>query len=403
MRADNTDRGTFAAAFPLEKPSLACFTVNYKIVFCVLVLSDAICLLDNDIEIKPKMKYAVGKDVRTAYLRNKKWGTALKYRAIFVIVAIVTVCLVILSACTTEKQSPDTANGADVILGFSQLGSESGWRIGNTKSIQEAAQRAGVQLMYENAEQKQENQINAIRSFIAYQVDVIAFTPIVEDGWDNVLMEAKTADIPVLITDRRINTEDESLYIGFVGSDFEKEGLKAGRFLLRKMEEAEHVNIVEISGTIDSTPMRQRAAGFRNVLEGDQRFSIIESISGDFLRSKGKECMQALLSRHDDIDVLYSHNDAMTLGAIEAIEETGLLPGEDIVIITVDGEQGAIDLLREGKINCVVECTPLIGDMIMELAKKLAAGEPIPRDTYSVERTFTEFDYDLDALAPREY
>ena len=359
--------------------------------------------LYNDIEIKPKMKYAVGKDVRTAYLRNKKWGTALKYRAIFVIVAIVTVCLVILSACTTEKQSPDTANGADVILGFSQLGSESGWRIGNTKSIQEAAQRAGVQLMYENAEQKQENQINAIRSFIAYQVDVIAFTPIVEDGWDNVLMEAKTADIPVLITDRRINTEDESLYIGFVGSDFEKEGLKAGRFLLRKMEEAEHVNIVEISGTIDSTPMRQRAAGFRNVLEGDQRFSIIESISGDFLRSKGKECMQALLSRHDDIDVLYSHNDAMTLGAIEAIEETGLLPGEDIVIITVDGEQGAIDLLREGKINCVVECTPLIGDMIMELAKKLAAGEPIPRDTYSVERTFTEFDYDLDALAPREY
>ena len=270
-------------------------------------------------------------------------------------------------------------------------------------SIQEAAKRAGVQLMYENAEQKQENQIKAIRSFIAYQVDVIAFSPIVEDGWDNVLMEARDAGIPVLITDRRIKTSDESLYIGFVGSDFELEGRRAGRFVLQKMADADHVNIVEISGTIDSTPMRKRGAGFREVLNGDSRFTIVESVSGDFLRSKGKECMKGLLERHPDIDVLYSHNDSMTLGAIEAIEEAGLQPGKDIVIVTVDGEQKAIDLLKQGKINCVVECTPLIGDVIMELAEKLAAGETIPRDTYSQERVFSEFDTDLENLPPREY
>jgi len=327
----------------------------------------------------------------------------LKYRVLIVCAIIAIICIVLLAACTNTQESMEPAKEAGVLLGFSQLGSESGWRLGNTKDIHDAAKRAGVQLMFENAEQKQENQIKAIRSFIAYQVDVIAFAPNVEDGWDNVLMEAKAAGIPVLITDRRINTADESLYAGFVGSDFEAEGVRAGRYLLEKMKDAKHVNIVEISGTIDSTPMRQRASGFRSVLNGDDRFEIIESISGDFLRSMGKECMEGLLARHGDIDVLYSHNDEMTFGAIAAIEEAGLVPGKDIVIITVDGEQEAIDLLKEGKINCVVECTPMIGDVIMELTKKLAAGEPIPRDTYSVEGVFTEFDENLESLPPRGY
>ena len=327
----------------------------------------------------------------------------MKSRSLVLAIAAAVLSTVLLSGCTQTQEQLPQASDTEVLLGFSQLGSESGWRLGNTEDVQEAAKRAGVQLMFENAEQKQENQINAIRSFIAYQVDVIAFAPIVEDGWDNVLMEAKAAGIPVLITDRRIKTTDESLYVGFVGSDFLSEGIKAGEFLLEKFKSEDPVKIVEISGTLDSTPMRQRAAGFRSVLDGINKFEIIESISGDFLRSKGKECMQALLSRHDDIDVLYSHNDAMTFGAIEAIEEAGLEPGKEIVIITVDGEQEAIDLLKAGKINCVVECTPLIGDSVMELAKKLAAGEPIPRETYSVERSFSEFDSDLNTLAPRGY
>ena len=327
-----------------------------------------------------------------------------RYRALSGLILLCLACAFLLSGCTSESQTAATATDeSQILLGFSQLGSESAWRLGNTKSVQDAAKRAGVQLMYENAEQKQENQIKAIRSFIAYQVDVIAFSPIVEDGWDNVLTEAKKAGIPVLITDRQINTSDQSLFVGFIGSDFTEEGRRAGRFVLEKMKDADHVNIVEISGTVDSTPMRQRGAGFREVLQGDNRFSIIESVSGDFLRSKGKECMEGLLKRHTDIDVLFSHNDAMTLGAIEAIEEAGLVPGKDIVIVTVDGEQKAIDLLKQGKINCVVECTPLIGNVIMSLAKKLAAGESIPRETYSEERVFSEFDADLASLPPREY
>lgn len=308
--------------------------------------------------------------------------------------------LFLMSGCAkqTVEESP-----REIIVGFSQLGAESGWRVGNTNDIEEASKRAGVQLMYTNADQKQENQIKAIRSFIASQVDVIAFAPIVEEGWDKVLREAKEAGIPVLLTDRLIKTEDESLYVGFVGSDFLKEGISAGEFLLKKTAKEENVRILQITGTEDSTPMRQRKKGFEELIAGNPKYEIFKTVSGDFLRSKGKECMRDVLKETQDIDVLYSHNDAMTLGAIEAIEEAGLMPGKDIIIITVDGEQGAIDLLKQGKINCVVECTPLIGDIIMELAKKLAAGETIERVTYSEERTFSEYDDDLFSLPPRGY
>lgn len=306
----------------------------------------------------------------------------------------------LVSGCAkqTAEESP-----REIIVGFSQLGAESGWRIGNTNDIEEASKRAGVQLMYKNADQKQENQIKAIRSFIASQVDVIAFAPIVEEGWDKVLREAKEAGIPVLLTDRLIITEDESLYVGFVGSDFLKEGRSAGEFLLKKTAKEEHVRILQITGTEDSSPMKQRKKGFEELIAENPKYEIFKTVSGDFLRSKGKECMRDVLKETRDIDVLYSHNDAMTLGAIEAIEEAGLRPGEDIIIITVDGEQGAIDLLKQGKINCVVECTPLIGDIIMELAKKIAAGETIERITYSEERTFSEYDDDLLSLPPRGY
>ena len=330
-------------------------------------------------------------------------------RATLLLAAFLALALLLpLGGCAPRSAPADTAGdgGEDtVLLGFSQLGRESAWRMGNSRDIQEAAERAGVQLMYDNAQQEQENQIKAIRSFIAYQVDVIAFAPIVEQGWDTVLTEARDAGIPVLLTDRFIVTEDPSLYVGYVGADFLAEGRKAGAFLVEKAdrEGLEDLKIVELSGTLSSTPMQQRSSGFREMIAGDARFEILETVSGDFLRSKGKECMIALLERHERIDVLFSHNDSMTLGAIEAIEEAGLRPGEDIIIITVDGEQAAIDLLQQGKINCVVECTPMLGDIIMDLTKKLAAGEEIPRVTHPEEDVFCEFDADLMDIPPRGY
>jgi simple sugar transport system substrate-binding protein len=299
-----------------------------------------------------------------------------------------------------------------IILGFSQIGAESAWRICNTRSVQEAAADAGIQLLFFNAEQKQENQIKAIRSFIAYQVDVIAFVPIVSDGWENVLEEAREAKIPVLICDREINIKDERLYAGYLGTDSVQEGRSSAEYLLKKFWDfdaeqllegrEQNVRIVELRGTEGSSPAIKRAQGFREVLAGYPEFEIIYSASGDFLRSKGYELMCGILEEFQDIDVIYSHNDGMTLGALDAIKEQGIKPGRDIVIVTIDAEQAAIDALKRGEINCVVACDPKQGPDVMRLAGQLARRESISRVIYMDEEVFTEWD-DLSNIAPRGY
>ena len=302
-------------------------------------------------------------------------------------------CL-LLFGCAKEP-APETKQPS-VVVGFSQLGAESSWRIANTESMEKAAKEAGFGLMMENANQKQEKQIDAIRSFIAYQVDVIVFSPIVENGWDNVLNEAKKAGIPVILMDRMIETQDESLYASYVGADFYAEGKKAGEYLIRKADAlgADHLNIAEICGTKDSTPMRDRKAGFMDAIADDGRFSVIASVDGDFLRSKGEECALELLERfgEDGIDVIYSHNDSMTLGVLDVLEQKGIQPGKDILLITVDGEKEAVDALKNGKINCVVQCTPNLGPAAMSLVKSLTSGREVSKVTHPEEGVFTDFD-----------
>lgn len=313
------------------------------------------------------------------------------------------ILLLLLSGCAAREEQ---AQPSSLLVGYSQLGSESAFRLRNSQDMQEAAKRHGVSLMFENANQKQEKQIEAIRSFIAYQVDVITVAPNTENGWDNVLTEAKTAGIPVVLVDRMVTTRDDSLYACYIGSDFSKQGEAAGDYLIRKAGDLDrdHLNIVEISGTLGSTPMIERQSGFAQRINGDPRFTMLESVSGDFLLSKGRECMEYLLKKYgSSIDVLYSHNDSMTIGAVEVIENAGLVPGKDIIIITVDGEQAAIDLLKAGKINCVIECTPYLGDLVMNAAKQLAAGEAVDRLIHPKERIFSDYDTDLDTLAPRGY
>jgi len=303
-------------------------------------------------------------------------------------------------SCT--KKAAETES---IILGFSQIGAESAWRNSHTRSVQEAAAEAGIQLIYFNAEQKQENQIRAIRSFIAYQVDVIAFVPIVSHGWGSVLNEARIAGIPVLICDREINIQNESFFAGFIGTDSLQQGRNAAEFLLEKFEEENRlIRIVELGGTEGSSVAINRALGFREVLDEYPKFEIIFSESGDFLRSKGYELMHSILDKFsfNDIDVLYSHNDSMTLGAIDAMKGQGIQPGKDIVIVTIDAEQAAIDALIRGEINCVVECNPKQGSEIIKLAAALARGEVIPRVTFMLEDVFSEFD-SLYYISPRGY
>ena len=302
---------------------------------------------------------------------------------------------------SAEQEEPDPG----ILLGFSQIGSESAWRVGNTNDIMKKAEEYKISLMFEDAKQKQENQIAAIRRFIAYKVDVIAFSPIVEDGWDNVLLEAKNAGIPVILVDRDIHTEEEGLTTCLIGADFYQEGVKAGEYLIRKADSLglDRVNIVEITGTVNSTPMRQRQAGFADAIAGDQRMHVLESIDGDFIKSRGAECMKMFLEEYgDEIDVVYSHNDEMTLGAIPVIEEAGLVPGKDIVVISIDGGQDAIDVLKQGKINCIVECTPRLGKEVMETVIRLKNGETVEKTIHPDEAVFSD-EQDLTKLGPRGY
>ena len=304
--------------------------------------------------------------------------------------------ILLLTAMTSCAKQPESDKKSSVVVGFSQLGAESSWRIANTESMEKAAKEAGFGLMMENANQKQEKQIDAIRSFIAYQVDVIVFSPIVESGWENILKEALNSGIPVILMDRMISNPEENFYTTYVGADFYAEGRRAGEYLIRKANaiNAERMNIVEISGTIGSTPMRDRQRGFMDAIKDDPRFNVIDSICGDFLRSMGGECMEYMLYKHgaDAIDVIYSHNDSMTLGVLDVLEQKNIQPGKDIILITVDGEKEAVDALKAGKINCVVQCTPDLGPSVMELVRKLKAGEQVPRIKHPEEGIFCDFD-----------
>ena len=277
-----------------------------------------------------------------------------------------------------------------IVLGFAQIGAESEWRTANTESIKSAAKEAGIELKFSDAQQKQENQIKAIRSYIAQKVDVIAFSPVVESGWGTVLREAKAAKIPVILSDRAVDEKDETLWVTFMGSDFVEEGRRAGRWLVEKTKGTTgDVNIVELQGTVGSAPAIDRKKGFEEIIKANPRYKIIRSQTGDFTRAKGKEVMEAFLKAEGKkINVLYAHNDDMAIGAIQAIEEAGMKPAKDIIIISVDAVKGAFEAMIAGKLNVSVECSPLLGPQLMQAVKDLKAGKTLPRRIVTQEGIF---------------
>jgi simple sugar transport system substrate-binding protein len=280
-----------------------------------------------------------------------------------------------------------------IVLGFSQIGAESEWRTANTESIKSAAKEAGIDLKFSDAQQKQENQIKAIRSFIAQKVDVIAFSPVVESGWETVLREAKAAHIPVILSDRAVDVKDDSLWVSFMGSDFVEEGRRAARWLMdykpvKDLAAKGPVNIVELQGTVGSAPAIDRKKGFEEIIKDKPNFKITRSQTGDFTRAKGKEVMEAFLKADKNINVLYAHNDDMAIGAIQAIEEAGLKPGKDITIVSIDAVKGAFEAMMAGKLNCSVECSPLLGPQLMDAVKDLKAGKTLPKRIVTKESVF---------------
>jgi ABC-type sugar transport system substrate-binding protein len=299
--------------------------------------------------------------------------------------AKILICLAASMACALTTLAADK-----LTVGFSQIGAESGWRTANTESIKSEAAKRGINLKFADAQQKQENQIKALRNFIAQGVDVIAFSPVVETGWQPVLEEIKKAKIPVVLTDRAVKVTDDSLYVTFIGSDFVEEGRRAGEWLAKASNGK--AMIAELVGTPGSAPAIDRKKGFEEVLAKHPGMKIIKSQSGNFTRAQGKEVMETFLKSPDakQITALFAHNDDMALGAIQAMEEAGIKPGKDILIVSIDGVKGAFEAMAAGKLNCTVECNPQIGPQLFDAVEAIKAGKPLPKHIPVQEGVFEQ-------------
>ena len=288
-----------------------------------------------------------------------------------------------------------------ITVGFSQVGAESDWRTANTESMKSTfSEENGYELIFDDAQQKQENQLTAIRNFIQQEVDYILLAPVTETGWDTVLQEAKDADIPVIIVDRMVDVSDDSLYTTWIGTDSLLEGRKAAEWLnaytTAKGIDAKDVNIVDIQGTIGSTAQIGRSKGLEEGVD-NYGWNLLAQQSGEFTQAKGQEVMESMLKQYDNINVVYCENDNEAFGAIDAIEAAGKTVGSDIangeiMVMSFDTTNAGLTDTLAGKIACDVECNPLHGPRAEELIKALEAGEEVEKLNYVDEEIFATDD-----------
>jgi galactofuranose transport system substrate-binding protein len=309
----------------------------------------------------------------------------------------------VFAAVALSALFPFAPNAAEkkLTVGFSQIGAESAWRTAETESIRSEAEKRGVNLRFSDAQQKQENQVKALRTFLVQGVDAIILAPVVETGWEPVLREIKRARIPVILVDRGIKVSDESLYTTLIASDFVEEGRLAGDWLAKKLNGKG--NIVELQGTPGAAPAIDRRKGFQEVIAKNPGMKVIKSQTGDFTRSKGKEVMEAFLKAEGkNINAVYAHNDDMALGAIQAIEEAGLKPGTDVIVVSIDGVKGAFEAMVAGKLNCTVECNPLLGPAAFDAIEAVKAGKTVPKKTIVKDQVFDQ-SVAKDVIGTRKY
>jgi ABC-type sugar transport system substrate-binding protein len=315
--------------------------------------------------------------------------------------ALAGVMSLALVGCTAPSAGGD---GGDelITVGFAQTGSESGWRSANTESMKAAfSEENGFELVFNAADNKPEAQIAAVRSFINQGVDAIVIAPIVVDGWDDVLKEAKDAGIPVILEDRTVSAS-EDLYATWVGLDFEQEGRTAGEWVAENFGET-GANLVVLEGTTGSSAALDRATGFNEAIAGSDAIKVLDSQTGNFTRADGKTVMEGFLQKYgSDINVLFAHNDDMGLGALDAIKAAGLTPGVDIQIVTIDAVKDGMTALAEGEFNFIVECNPILGEQVADLVKKVLAGEEVDKAYIVPDGAFTQEDA-IELLPTRPY
>ena len=309
-----------------------------------------------------------------------------------------------------KEAAADTGDKELITVGYAQVGAESDWRTANTESFKSTfTEENGYKLIFDDAQQKQENQIKAIRSFIQQDVDYIVVAPVVETGWETVLEEAKEAGIPVILSDRMMQVSDDSLFEAWVGGNFVKEGETCGNWLADYLEAQgrgdEEINIVTIQGTIGASAQVGRTDGFANILAQHSNWKMLDKQTGEFTQAKGQEVMESFLKSYDDIDVVVAENDNMAFGAIDAIKAAGKTcgPDGDIIIFSFDAVKAAFDAMIAGDLNAAFECNPLHGPRVDEIIKKLEKGETVEKIQY-VDEAYFDTSMDLESIkAERAY
>jgi galactofuranose transport system substrate-binding protein len=298
--------------------------------------------------------------------------------------------LSLLAGCT-KGSGRDADDKRPPVLGVSAIVSWGNWNGPNAESIRKAARDAGIEVQWEDARHSQEKQVAILRSFVKQRVDVIVFSPVVETGWEFVLREIRSAGIPVILMDRNIEVSDETLYVSMIGSDFVEEGRRAARWLTDYTRDTRGaIDIVELQGTVDSSPANRRSQGFGEVIAADPRYRIIRSRNADYDLARAREVMAEFLEAEGRrIRVVFAHNDSMALGAIEAIEAAGLKPGSDILVIGIEGSRKGLEAIVAGKMNVSVECSPMLGPQLMTVVQDVAAGKQVPRRVVTQESVFT--------------
>ncbi|GAA4344574.1 ABC transporter substrate-binding protein [Microbacterium rhizosphaerae] len=304
-------------------------------------------------------------------------------------------------AADASNKGGSGSNGKVITVGFAQTGSESGWRSANTESMKDAfSAKNGFKLIFNAADNKPENQIAAVRSFINQGVDAIVIAPVVTTGWDDVLKEAKDADIPVILEDRTIDGSSD-LYKAWIGDDFKKEGETAGAWAKTNLGD-KATNMVVLEGTTGSAPAIDRSTGFSSAISGTQ-IKTLDSQTGNFTRADGKTVMEGFLQKYGkDINLLFAQNDDMGLGALDAIKAAGLTPGKDIQIVTIDGTHDGLQALADGQFNYVVECNPLLGPTVAKTVKDVLAGKAVEKKQTATDQAFDQ-EQAKQALPTRKY
>ena len=324
-------------------------------------------------------------------------------------IAFALLCVLLLAGCAGRTQEAEDPQQL-IRVGFSQVGSESDWRIANTKSMTEALSEGnGFELLIDNAKQKQENQFLAIRNFIQQEVDYIVIAPISEYGWDSVLEEARDAHIPVIIMDRQIQVSDDSLYKCWVGSDFYGEGRTAVDWLAQKLDDEDRsddaLRILHIQGTDGATSQLMRTKALQDAVASHENWQIVDVLKGDYTEAKTYELMQAFLKTRRDIDVIYCENDNMTFGVIRALDEAGIThgPDGDVIVISFDAVRDALQCCLDGKIDLCVECNPLHGTRVADIIQRIERGSTVPKKIFVEETSFTRGSLTPEIIEARLY